>query len=99
MPNLSGWHFVILLLIILLLFGAPRLPKLARSLGESMRIFRGEVRNMNDDDKAAKEGYVADDASTNSQSSTQAPTTPPADTRNGPATRPGDTDSTTPNTR
>jgi sec-independent protein translocase protein TatA len=86
MPNLSGWHFVILLLIILLLFGAPRLPKLARSLGESMRIFRGEVRNMNDD-------------STNSQSSTQAPTTPPADTSNGPATRPGDTDSTTPNTR
>ena len=51
MANLSGWHLVIILVIILLLFGAPRLPKLARSLGESMRIFRGEVRTMNDDDK------------------------------------------------
>lgn len=54
MANLSGWHLVIILVIILLLFGAPRLPKLARSLGESMRIFRGEVRTMNDEDKDSK---------------------------------------------
>jgi len=54
MPNLSGWHLVIILVIILLLFGAPRLPKLAPSLGESMRIFRGEVRTMNDEDKDSK---------------------------------------------
>lgn len=52
--NLSGWHFLILLVIILLLFGAPRLPALARSLGQSMRIFKGEVRASQDEDAAAE---------------------------------------------
>jgi sec-independent protein translocase protein TatA len=48
--NLSGWHFLIILIVVLLLFGAPKLPALARSLGQSMRIFRGEVKNMKNDD-------------------------------------------------
>ena len=47
--NLTGWHFVIILVIILLLFGAPKLPGLARSLGQSMRIFRSEVKTMKDE--------------------------------------------------
>lgn len=44
--NMGGWTFVIILVIVLLLFGAPRLPKLAKSLGESMRIFKGEMKTM-----------------------------------------------------
>ncbi len=43
--NLTGWHALILLVVILLLFGAPKLPALARSLGQSMKIFRSEVKN------------------------------------------------------
>jgi sec-independent protein translocase protein TatA len=43
--GLSGWHWIVILLIILLLFGAPKLPALARSVGQSMRIFRAEVKN------------------------------------------------------
>lgn len=43
--NLNGWHAVILLVVVLLLFGAPKLPALARSLGQSMKIFRSEVKN------------------------------------------------------
>ncbi|MCU1546563.1 MAG: preprotein translocase [Homoserinimonas sp.] len=42
--NLNGWHAVILLVIILLLFGAPKLPALAKSLGQSMKIFKNEVK-------------------------------------------------------
>lgn len=45
MANLSGWHFLILLVIVLLLFGAPRLPALAKSIGQSMKILRNEVRD------------------------------------------------------
>jgi sec-independent protein translocase protein TatA len=41
--NLSGWHAVILLVIVILLFGAPRIPTLARSLGQSLKIFKAEV--------------------------------------------------------
>lgn len=44
MGNLTGWHGLILLLVVLLLFAAPKLPGLARSLGQSITIFRGEVK-------------------------------------------------------
>ena len=43
--NLNGWHAVIVIAIILLLFGAPKIPQLARSLGQSMRILRTEIRD------------------------------------------------------
>ncbi len=49
--NLSGWHGVILLLVVLLLFAAPKLPQLARSLGQSITIFRGEVTAGRADDE------------------------------------------------
>lgn len=41
----TGWHALIILVVILLLFGAPKLPALARSLGQSMKILRSEVRS------------------------------------------------------
>jgi len=41
--NLTGAHLVIILVIILLLFGAPKLPALAKSIAQSMRIFKNEV--------------------------------------------------------
>ncbi|MET4158122.1 twin-arginine translocase TatA/TatE family subunit [Agromyces sp. PvR057] len=50
--NLTGWHFLIILVIILLLFGAPKLPALARSLGQSMKILKSEVRDPDADVKA-----------------------------------------------
>ncbi|WP_429607866.1 twin-arginine translocase TatA/TatE family subunit, partial [Staphylococcus aureus] len=39
--GLTGWHLLIILAVILLLFGAPKLPALAKSIGQSMRIFKG----------------------------------------------------------
>ncbi|KSU56365.1 Sec-independent protein translocase subunit TatA [Microbacterium enclense] len=42
--NLNGWHLIILLVVILLLFGAAKLPALAKSVGESARILKGEIR-------------------------------------------------------
>jgi sec-independent protein translocase protein TatA len=41
----QGVEWLILLAIVLLLFGARRLPDLARSVGRSMRIFRSEVKD------------------------------------------------------
>jgi sec-independent protein translocase protein TatA len=46
----EGWHIVILVLVIALLFGAKRLPDAARGLGRSLRIFKSEVKQMQDDD-------------------------------------------------
>ena len=57
--NAFGWpHLIVILVIILLLFGAPRLPALARSLGQSMKIFRNEIKNPD----AAAQGDSAPDA-------------------------------------
>lgn len=44
------WQIVIVVLIILLLFGARRLPDLARSVGQSLKIFKSEVRDLQEDD-------------------------------------------------
>jgi sec-independent protein translocase protein TatA len=51
MPNLGGWEFVILVVVVLLLFGAKKLPDMARSVGQSARIFKGEMKGMKDDPK------------------------------------------------
>lgn len=45
---------IVLLLIIVLVFGAKRLPDAARSVGRSMRIFKSEVKEMKDDDPSGK---------------------------------------------
>ena len=44
LANLSGWHLVIILAVVLLLFGASRLPALSKGIGQSIRIFKGEMR-------------------------------------------------------
>ncbi|RFA16342.1 hypothetical protein B7R21_02920 [Subtercola boreus] len=44
LANLNGWHAVIVIAVLLLLFGATKLPALARSLGQSARILKDEVK-------------------------------------------------------
>jgi sec-independent protein translocase protein TatA len=46
----SAPHIIILLIVILLLFGARRLPGAAKSLGESMHIFKRSVQGLDVDD-------------------------------------------------
>jgi sec-independent protein translocase protein TatA len=42
--NLGGWTGLIVIVLIILLFGAPKLPGLARSLGQSLKIFKTEMK-------------------------------------------------------
>ena len=42
---------ILILVVILLLFGAPKLPGMARSLGQSMRIFKTKVEGLKNDSK------------------------------------------------
>lgn len=56
MLNGFGWpHLLIIAALIIILFGAKRLPDAARGLGKSMHIFRSEMRDMHaeDDGKSA----------------------------------------------
>ena len=50
--ELSPWHLLILAAVVLVLFGAKRLPDSARSLGRAMRIFKSETRGLHGDEQA-----------------------------------------------
>jgi len=45
LQNLTGWHALILLAVVLLFFGASKLPALAKSVGQSARILKSESRD------------------------------------------------------
>jgi sec-independent protein translocase protein TatA len=45
MAGLTGWHLLILLAVVVLLFGAKRLPDMARAVGQSARILKGEMNH------------------------------------------------------
>ncbi|MDJ0335047.1 Sec-independent protein translocase subunit TatA [Salinibacterium sp. G-O1] len=74
--NLQGWHLIIILLVVVLLFGAPKLPGLARSVGQSMRIFRSEVKTMKDENGNV---VVDDDAGDESPTAKAAPKSNPTE--------------------
>lgn len=47
----APWHIIILLIVLVVLFGAKRLPGAAQSLGQSMHIFRKSVQGLHQDDQ------------------------------------------------
>jgi sec-independent protein translocase protein TatA len=46
----GGWELIVILFIILLLFGAKKLPGLAGSVGESIKEFRKSAKEAEEDD-------------------------------------------------
>lgn len=52
--RLQGWEWLIILVIVLLLWGAPKLPGLAKSLAQSMRIFKKEIKTSEEPAAQAK---------------------------------------------
>jgi sec-independent protein translocase protein TatA len=45
----AWWELVLILLVLLLVFGAKRLPEMGRSLGKGMREFKDSVSGVDDD--------------------------------------------------
>ena len=43
--RLQGWEWTIILVIVMLLWGGPKLPGLAKSLAQSLRIFKKEIKS------------------------------------------------------
>ena len=82
--SLGPLEIIAIVLVILLLFGYKKLPDASRSLGRSLRIFKGEMKGMKDDDArdSARENVRAKDAA---QTSTplRGEIVPPATTAGG----------------
>lgn len=67
MPNLGPMEILLIVLVILLLFGFKKLPDAARSIGKSARVFKAEVSEMKEEDKA-REAAKNGDAPSSSES-------------------------------
>ncbi|QWC85040.1 Sec-independent protein translocase subunit TatA [Nocardioidaceae bacterium] len=48
--NLGAQELIIIAIILVLLFGAKKLPELARGSGRALRIFKAETKGLHDDD-------------------------------------------------
>ena len=55
----SPWKILIIAALILVLFGAKKMPEAARSLGRSMRILKAEVGGLHDDEPAPGSPFQA----------------------------------------
>jgi len=55
MGSLGPLEIIAIVLVILVLFGYKKLPAASRSLGQSLRIFKGEMKGMKSDDVANKD--------------------------------------------
>ena len=53
LSNLSGWELVLIFAVILLFFGAKRLPELSESLGKSLRRFKKATSEVEDEVRSA----------------------------------------------
>ena len=67
MSGLTGWHALILLAVIVLLFGAAKLPGLAKSVGQSMKIFKNEIKS----DDTNEKSHEADSTTDSTKSGTK----------------------------
>ncbi len=62
MGALRGWHIVVLLVVVLLLFGSAKLPDLARSVGKSLRILKEETKSLTSDGDSTPKPPAQDEA-------------------------------------
>jgi len=46
-------HILVLLIVLIVLFGAKRLPDVARSVGQSMKVFKKEISDLHEDETPA----------------------------------------------
>ena len=69
------WEILIILVVVLLIFGPRRLPEMAKGLGQSVRAFRKELRDMRSDLDADDEPRPTPKAS-QATASTPGPTSP-----------------------
>ena len=67
MGTMSPFHWVIVLLVIVLLFGAKKIPELAKGLGEGIKEFKKASHEGTKEAEKLKEGEKANDSKPNSE--------------------------------
>ena len=55
MGAFKPWHWIVILVLLILLFGANKLPDIASNLGQSLKVFKKEVKELREEDDAAQQ--------------------------------------------
>ena len=55
MGAVKPWHWIVILVLLVLLFGADKLPNFASNLGRSLKVFKKEVKELREEDDAAQQ--------------------------------------------
>lgn len=76
MEALTPWHLLLILIAFVLLAGYKKLPDAARSVGRSLRIFRGEMHALDGEDRPAPPGAAGSPPA--GDTALDAPVQPPA---------------------
>lgn len=71
LSNLSGWELVLIFAVILLFFGAKRLPELSESLGKSLRRFKKATSEVEEEVRSALDSEAVNPETKSSQGSTE----------------------------
>lgn len=90
--NLRGPELLIILLIIVLLFGAKKLPETARGLGRSLRIFKAETKGLQEDEGKSADAPAGTAPQQLTRDTSNAPVPPPADPNSTAAPSPSSAD-------
>lgn len=76
MPQGAEW--LVILAIVILVFGAAKLPDLARGTGQALRIFKSETKGLRDDDDDKDDSKELPTSTTEATPSAPAAPVPPA---------------------
>src|SRR2546421_13003501 len=85
MPALGPWELVIILLIVVVIFGAGRLAEIGGAVGKSVREFRSATTDAADKEKDKDKDKTAATAQASVQAPVSAQTTAPAGSSAAPA--------------
>ena len=84
----GGWELILVVIVIMVLFGAKRLPDASRSLGRSLRIFKAETKGLRDDDTPTYDQSAHDRAVYDRTIASQPPVPPVQGTPPAPGSEP-----------
>ena len=87
---IGPWELLIILAVVLLFFGARRLPEMGRSLGRGMREFKQGVTGKDEDERDARQLAAASSTSAPRDVAANGDSVPPRDPVQIPVNRPAD---------
>lgn len=65
---IKPWHILVVLIVLLIIFGASKLPDIAKSFGQSAKVLKKELRELQEDDGSAPSLEVASETKESEES-------------------------------